>query len=60
MDVVFTPSHAPGHVSLHFPEVRFLIAADALTVSGNTLQRLSEQYTLEMDQAIDSAGTLAE
>jgi len=60
MDVVFTPGHAPGHVSLHFPEAGLLIAADALTADNSGLQGPNEQYTLEMEQALDSARALAD
>lgn len=54
MDVVFTPGHAPGHVSLYVPEERILLAGDALTADGDGLHGPSEQYTLEMDEALDS------
>lgn len=60
MDVVFTPGHAPGHVSLHFPEAGLLVAADALTSDGTTLQGPKEQYTPDMERALESAGSLAQ
>lgn len=60
MDVVFTPGHAPGHVSLHFPEQRLLLAADALTADEDGLAGPSEQFTPEMDRALDSAARLAD
>lgn len=60
MEVVFTPGHAPGHVSLHFPDQRLLIAGDALTASEEQLQGPNEQYTLDLDEALDSARRLAE
>lgn len=60
MDVVFTPGHTPGHVSLHFPDVGLLIAADALIADETGLQGPSEKYTLEMDRALESAGALSE
>jgi glyoxylase-like metal-dependent hydrolase (beta-lactamase superfamily II) len=59
MDVVFTPGHAPGHVSLHLPAQALLLAADALTAAEDRLQGPSEQYTLAMDEALDSAERLA-
>jgi glyoxylase-like metal-dependent hydrolase (beta-lactamase superfamily II) len=60
MDAVFTPGHAPGHVSLHFPDSGTLLAADALTADESGLQGPSEEFTLAMDEALDSAERLAE
>lgn len=59
MDVVYTPGHAPGHLSLYFPPERLLLAADALTADESGLAGPSEQFTLEMDEALDSAASLA-
>jgi glyoxylase-like metal-dependent hydrolase (beta-lactamase superfamily II) len=59
MQVVFTPGHAPGHVSLYFPEERLLLAADALTADEDGLQGPSERFTLDMDEAIESVRALA-
>jgi len=60
MDAVFTPGHAPGHVSLHFPDADLLLAADALTADEDGLAGPSEQFTPEMDRALDSAARLAD
>jgi len=60
MDVVFTPGHAPGHVSLYFPDSGTLLAADALTADESGLRGPSEEFTLAMDEALDSAERLAE
>lgn len=59
MEVVFTPGHAPGHISLSFPGQSLLIAGDALTAGETTLQGPSEQYTLDMDEALNSMRALA-
>ena len=59
MDVVFTPGHAPGHVSLHLPDAGLLIAADATVADENGLAGPNEQYTLEMDEALDSLDRLS-
>jgi glyoxylase-like metal-dependent hydrolase (beta-lactamase superfamily II) len=59
MRVVFTPGHAPGHVSLYFPDERLLIAADALTADDDGLQGPSEHFTLDMAEAAESVETLA-
>lgn len=60
MEVVFTPGHTPGHVSLYFPEEGLVIAADALTADESGLSGPSEDYTPDMDRAVESARTLAD
>lgn len=60
MEVLFTPGHAPGHVSLYFPEQALLLAADALTADESGLQGPSERFTPAMDRALDSASRLAD
>lgn len=60
MVVVFTPGHAPGHVSLFFPEEKLLIAGDALTAEGGQLAGPNEEYTLDLEEATESVGKLAE
>ncbi|MFC7058022.1 MBL fold metallo-hydrolase [Halovenus salina] len=60
MEVVFTPGHAPGHISLYFPDRSFLIAGDALTATDGRLQGPDQRYTPEMDEALGSARDLAE
>lgn len=60
MAVVFTPGHAPGHVALHFPDERLLVAGDALTAPEGDLAGPSEAFTLDMDTAIESVGRLAD
>jgi glyoxylase-like metal-dependent hydrolase (beta-lactamase superfamily II) len=60
MDAVFTPGHAPGHVSLYFPDADLLLAADALTADEEGLAGPSEEFTPEMDRALDSAARLAD
>lgn len=60
MEVVFTPGHAPGHVSLYFPESKLLVAADALTASEGELAGPSGEHTLDMERAVESVGRLAD
>ncbi|ELZ28786.1 beta-lactamase domain-containing protein [Halosimplex carlsbadense 2-9-1] len=59
MRVVYTPGHAPGHVSLYLPEERLLLAADALTAADGELQGPSEQFSLDMAEAGQSVARLA-
>lgn len=59
MRVVYTPGHAPGHVSLYLPEARLLLAADALTAADGELRGPSERFTLDMAEAGQSVARLA-
>ncbi|MFB6104449.1 MAG: MBL fold metallo-hydrolase [Halobacteriaceae archaeon] len=60
MQVVFTPGHAPGHISLYFPDAELLLAADALTAPSGTLAGPNEQFTIDWSTAVDSIERLAE
>lgn len=59
MEVVFTPGHAPGHVSLWFPDANLLVAADAVTAADGELQGPNERFTLDMAEAAASVDRLA-
>jgi glyoxylase-like metal-dependent hydrolase (beta-lactamase superfamily II) len=60
MDVVYTPGHAPGHISLHLPDAGLLLAGDATVADEDGLVGPNEQYTPDMDEALDSLVVLAE
>jgi len=61
MTVVETPGHAPGHVSLHFPEEELLLTGDALVADDEEpLSGPKPQFTPDMETAVDSVGRLAE
>jgi glyoxylase-like metal-dependent hydrolase (beta-lactamase superfamily II) len=55
-----TPGHTPDHVSVHFPEARFLLAGDALTADEDGLQSPNEGFTEDWDRALESVAALAE
>lgn len=59
MDVVETPGHAPGHVSLHFPEERLLLAADAMVADDGRLEGYEPRFTPDEATATESIGRLA-
>ncbi|RQG93422.1 MBL fold metallo-hydrolase [Natrarchaeobius chitinivorans] len=60
MEVVETPGHAPGHVSLYVPEGGLLIAGDALVADGEEpLSGPKPEFTPEMDRALESVAELA-
>ncbi|ELY80314.1 MBL fold metallo-hydrolase [Natrinema pallidum] len=61
MEVVATPGHAPGHVSLYFPDANLLVAGDALVADGDApLAGPKPRFTPAMEQAIESVRTLAD
>lgn len=62
MDVLETPGHAPGHVSLHFPEDGLLIAGDALVADDDdgSLSGPKPEFTPDTDRALESVGELAD
>jgi glyoxylase-like metal-dependent hydrolase (beta-lactamase superfamily II) len=58
--VIHTPGHAPGHVSLYFPEEQLLLAGDALTAETGDLAGPKPQYTPAPAEAARSVRRLAE
>lgn len=60
MEIVETPGHAPGHVSLHFPDGGLLLAGDALVADGEEpLSGPKPEFTPDMDRALESLERLA-
>lgn len=59
MEVVETPGHSPGHISLFFRESRLLVAGDALTAEDG-LAGPKPEFTPEMGEAADSVRQLAD
>jgi glyoxylase-like metal-dependent hydrolase (beta-lactamase superfamily II) len=57
--LVHTPGHAPGHVSVHFPEASVLLAGDALTAEGGELAGPKPQFTPDRAEAERSVRRLA-
>lgn len=57
---IHTPGHMPGHISLYIPSIKTLIAADALVIENDALQIANPQFTLDMQQAIESVKKLSE
>lgn len=48
IEIVSTPGHMPGHISIYLAESKTLIAGDALVVEDNGLAIANPQYTLDM------------
>ena len=59
MEVVHTPGHTPGSISLYFSREGLLIAGDALESRRGRLQLPSRRFTSDMAKAKDSVRRLA-
>jgi glyoxylase-like metal-dependent hydrolase (beta-lactamase superfamily II) len=57
MEVVYTPGHAPGHISLYFHDEHLLISGDALHAPEGEID--GPRYPLDEEMAVDSIETLA-
>ncbi len=60
IQVVPTPGHTPGHISLYIPSQKILIAADAIVVENNKLNIANPQYCLDLEQAVHSVALLSQ
>jgi glyoxylase-like metal-dependent hydrolase (beta-lactamase superfamily II) len=58
MEVVHTPGHAPGHISLYFPDERALVSGDALHAPEGELD--GPRGPLDEETAVESVATLAD
>ncbi|MED1204084.1 MBL fold metallo-hydrolase [Heyndrickxia acidicola] len=56
IEVIFTPGHTPGHVSLYVKSANVLIAGDAMILANGLLQGPVNQTTLDVKTAIESLG----
>ncbi|WP_123535315.1 MBL fold metallo-hydrolase [Halosimplex salinum] len=59
MRVVYTPGHAPGHISLYLPEEQLLIAGDALTAADGELRGPKPHFTPDVAEAGQSVARLS-
>ncbi|MFC4098975.1 MBL fold metallo-hydrolase [Paenibacillus xanthanilyticus] len=58
IEVVHTPGHMPGHISLYLPASRTMIAADAVVIEAGKLAIANPQYTLDLEEAVRSVRRL--
>ncbi|MGD8191270.1 MBL fold metallo-hydrolase [Brevibacillus ginsengisoli] len=54
IEIVHTPGHMPGHISLYLPASKTLIAGDAVVVQQGALNIANPQYTMDMEEAVRS------
>ena len=58
IEVIHTPGHMPGHISLYIPQNKTLIAADAIVTENGRLEIANPQFTLDLDEAVRSVRKL--
>jgi len=58
IEVVHTPGHMPGHISLYLAQTRTLIAADAIVIEDGQLNIANPQHALDLDEAVKSVEAL--
>lgn len=54
IEVIHTPGHMPGHLSLYLAGTKTLITGDAVVIEDGKLAIANPQYTLDLDAAIGS------
>ena len=54
IEILATPGHMPGHISIYHKESKSLITGDALVVENGELVIALPQYTLDMEEAKNS------
>lgn len=55
IEVVATPGHLPGHISMYIRQLKTMVAGDALVVADGKLYRANPRFTLDKDGAYTSA-----
>lgn len=58
IEIVHTPGHMPGHISLYLHSSKTLIAADAIVIEEGKLAIANPQYTIDLDEAVRSVQRL--
>jgi len=54
IEVIYTPGHSPGHLSLYLKHSKTLVAGDAMVIINNRLHGPVKQTTLDIKTATES------
>lgn len=54
IEIVHTPGHMPGHISLYLPVSKTMIAADAVVIEAGKLAIANPRHTLDLPEAVRS------
>ena len=60
LEIIGTPGHTPGHISVYDPAAGFLVAGDALNEEGGMVLGPNPRFTSDLDLANASVARLAE
>jgi glyoxylase-like metal-dependent hydrolase (beta-lactamase superfamily II) len=58
VQIIHTPGHMPGHISLYVKETKTFIAADALVYQDGKLDIANPSFTIDLPQAVASVEKL--
>ncbi|MDQ0859399.1 MBL fold metallo-hydrolase [Bacillus sp. V2I10] len=58
INIVHTPGHLPGHISLYLPASKTLIAGDVVVIEQGKLEIANPKFTLDLDEAVRSVQLL--
>lgn len=58
IQVIHTPGHTPGHISLYLPATKTLIAGDAIVIENEAFNIANPQYCMNLKEAIQSVHKL--
>lgn len=58
IEIVETPGHMPGHISIYLKKFKVLISGDALAIENGNLEIAAPQFTLDMGEAKKSISKL--
>ncbi|MFN7119781.1 MAG: MBL fold metallo-hydrolase [Saprospiraceae bacterium] len=56
--ILYTPGHTPGHISIYLPAAKTLIAADAVVFENGILDIANPDFCMDLPQAIASVQSL--
>lgn len=58
IEIVETPGHMPGHISIYIKKHKALISGDALAIENGKLEIAAPQFTFDMNEAKKSVSKL--